>query len=135
MNKQPILFRTIFALVVTIVFVWSMYPLQQQDIFKVFKNKLKKNDATIQKVLALAEKNRDDKKMYAVAALDEAAAELGVDLTQYVEVKNAVNNRDVISYIREQASSSIRLGLDLNGGAEFLLELKPKILPFIHFLF
>ncbi len=126
MNKQPILFRTIFALVVTLVFVWSMYPLQQQDIFKVFKNKLKKNDATIQKVLTLAEKNRDEKKMYAVAALDEAAAELGVDLTQYVEVKNAVNNRDVISYIREQASSSIRLGLDFNGGVEFLLELKSK---------
>ena len=126
MNKQPIFFRTIFALVVTIVFVWSMYPLQQQDIFKVFKNKLKKDDATIQKVLTLAEKNRDEKKMYAVAALDEAAAELGVDLTQYVDVKNAVNNRDVISYVREQASSSIRLGLDLNGGAEFLLELKPK---------
>ncbi len=126
MNKQPIFFRTIFALIVTLVFVWSMYPLQQQDIFKVFKNKLKKNDATIQSVLTLAEKNRDEKKMYAVAALDEAATELGVDLNQYVEVKNAVNNRDVISYIREQASSSIRLGLDFNGGVEFLLELKSK---------
>ncbi|MFA7183822.1 MAG: protein translocase subunit SecD, partial [Victivallales bacterium] len=34
-------------------------------------------------------------------------------------------NRDVISLVRQKASSSIRLGLDLNGGVEFLLELVP----------
>jgi len=125
MNKQPIFFRSMFAVLVTVVFIWSMYPLQQQDIFKVFEQKVKNKDAKIEKVLQIA-KEKKDKGMYAISALDEAAAEVGVDLGDYINVKNAVNNRDVINYLREQASGSIRRGIDINGGVEFYLKLLPK---------
>ncbi len=126
MNKNPILIRSLFAIVVTLVFLWSMYPLQQQDIFEVMKKKLKKNDANIEKVISIAQAKEKEKGMYAVSALDEAASEVGVDLREYITVKNAVNNRDVINYLREQASSSIRRGIDINGGVEFFLKLLPK---------
>ncbi|HCE43929.1 MAG TPA: hypothetical protein DET40_10310 [Lentisphaeria bacterium] len=125
MNKQPIFFRSMFAILVTVVFIWSMYPLQQQDIFKVFEQRLKKKDANIEKVLKVA-KEKNAKGMYAISALDEAATETAVDLNEYFSVKNAVNNRDVINYLREQASGSIRRGIDINGGVEFYLKLLPK---------
>lgn len=207
MNKKPILFRLIFALVVLFVFAASMYPLKQRDFYKTFRGKLIKEDENIKKVFDLAEgkqeadalkqtvkeldvdlakyvkiegitDNRDinnsnviklvlerltnsfttskphrnfyeildelvsqkddtikkvvslaksrPKNLYASIAIDEAAQELNVDLIKYVKAKNLTCNRDVISFIREQSSGSIRLGLDLNGGVEFLLELKPK---------
>ncbi|OGV44202.1 MAG: hypothetical protein A2X48_02770 [Lentisphaerae bacterium GWF2_49_21] len=126
MNKQPIFFRSLFAVVVTLVFVWAMFPLEQQDIFEVFKKKLNKTDASIEKVLKLAEIKKKEKGVYAVSALDEAAGEVGVDLRDYITVKNAINNRDVINYLREQSSSAIRRGIDINGGVEFFLKLLPK---------
>ena len=59
-----------FAVLVTVVFIWSMYPLQQQDIFKVFEQRLKKKDPSVEKVLENAQKLKKEKSMYAVAALD-----------------------------------------------------------------
>lgn len=168
MNKKPVLFRTIFAVIITGVFALSMYPLSQQDFFKVFKSRLvaptiseknikeyydsnpdkfkengnllpldkvsdkvktdvaAANEKNIQEVMSLAEqKIGKDKSLFASVALDDAARELNVDLTEYVKFKGATSNRDVISDIRRLSGGSIRLGIDLNGGAEFILGLDP----------
>lgn len=42
-----------------------------------------------------------------------------------VSGRNLAGNADVIAMVRKEASGSIRLGLDLNGGVEFILELIP----------
>lgn len=133
MNKKPILLRSIFALVVLAVFMFSMYPLGQSDFYKsmtsMFTNP---SDPKVVEVIELAkQKQAADKSMYASTAIEEAAREKGVLLTEFVKPRirssqNLANNRDVIAHARKLSAGSIRLGIDLNGGAEFLLELEPN---------
>lgn len=145
MNKKPVLLRSLFALIVVAVFVFSMFPLQESDFYDTFESLLAdRNDPTIRKVIDLAkQKQNDDKLAYAYPsqALEAAAKEIHVpgangtgsypvDLVRYVKpaaVKSQKlqNNADVISLIRKNAAGALRLGIDLNGGAEFLLRLKP----------
>ncbi len=83
-------------------------------------------EKSIQEVLSLAQgKMSKDKSLFSSVAVDDAARDLNVDLTEYVKLKNATSNRDVISDIRNQSGGSIRLGIDLNGGAEFILGFDP----------
>lgn len=145
MNKKPVLLRSLFALLVVAVFVFSMFPLQESDFYDTFESLLAdRNDPTMRQVIDLAKKKQhDDKLVYAYPsqALEAAAKEIRVpgpngtgsypvDLVRYVKpaaVKSQKlqNNADVISLIRKNAAGALRLGIDLNGGAEFLLRLKP----------
>ena len=38
MNKKPIILRSIFALLVLGVFIFSMYPLRERDFYGAFKD-------------------------------------------------------------------------------------------------
>ncbi len=169
MNKKPILFRLIFALIVVAVFALSMYPLSPRNFIDVLKKRLikpqvteqeisnyydsnqdkfkengtlkpldkvsdeikkiiaERNEQKIQEVIKMAEdRTKKDGSIYPSIAIEDAAKQLNVDLINYVKLKNANSNSDVISDIRKQASGSIRLGIDLNGGAEFILKLEEK---------
>lgn len=134
-SKKPVLWRTLFTAVIVLIFALSIYPLTPPDFYKTLngmitykgdKETIEKDKALIDNVIKLAkEKQVADKSIYPSIALDLALIEKGVDLTHFIKGKNVNNNKDVISMVRKNASSSIRLGLDLNGGAEFLLELIP----------
>ena len=133
MNKKPILLRSLFALLILAVFLFSMFPLGQTDFYKSMKTMFTNpDDPKIEEVIALAKaKQAADKSMYASTAIEEAAREKGVLLTEFVKPRivssqNLTNNRDVIAHARKLSAGSIRLGIDLNGGAEFLLELEPN---------
>ncbi|MDD3117815.1 MAG: protein translocase subunit SecD [Victivallales bacterium] len=127
MNKKPVLLRSILALAVIAVFAISIYPLHQRDFFTTFLEVVGKPDAKIKEVVALAQtKKAKDKNLFDSIAVEQAASELGVNLCDYVKFKGISNNRDVISLVRKRAASSIRLGLDLNGGVEFILKLSPE---------
>lgn len=133
MNKKPILLRSIFALVVLAVFMFSMYPLGQTDFYKSMKSMFTDPDnPKVEEIVKLAKQKQEaDKSMYASTAIEEAAREKGVLLTEFVKPRirssqNLTNNRDVIAHARKLSAGSIRLGIDLNGGAEFLLELEPN---------
>ena len=144
MSKRPILFRTIFTLIVVAVFVWSMFPLRESDFYETFLSTVKDpKDPQIEQLISLAkEKQAKDKVNYAYPsiALEAAAKEMKIksadgrvhpmDLIQYinpvmVKSQKLQNNGDVISMVRKKAAGSIHLGIDLNGGAEFLLQLIP----------
>ena len=133
MNKKPILLRSFFALVVLGVFLFSMYPLGQTDFYASMKSMfVNPADPKIEEVCKLAQaKQEADKSMYASTAIEEAAREKGVLLTDFVKPRivksqSLTNNRDVLAHARKLSAGSIRLGIDLNGGAEFLLELEPN---------
>lgn len=133
MNKKPIILRSLFALLVLAVFLFSMYPLGQTDFYKSMKSMFTNpDDPKIEAVIELAKaKQAADKSMYASTAIEEAAREKGVLLTEFVKPRivssqSLTNNRDVIAHARKLSAGSIRLGIDLNGGAEFLLELEPN---------
>jgi SecD/SecF fusion protein len=127
MNKRPVILRTVIALVVIAVFFVSIHPLKQRDFYDTFRSILNNSkDQVAEKVISSAQKKQEaDASLYPSVALLQAAEENGVDLKSHVKGKDLNVNRDVISLVRKKASSSIRLGLDLNGGVEFFLELVP----------
>ncbi len=133
MNKKPIILRSLFALLILAVFLFSMFPLGQTDFYKSMKSMFTNpDDPKVEAVIELAKaKQAADKSMYASTAIEEAAREKGVLLTSFVKPRivssqSLTNNRDVIAHARKLSAGSIRLGIDLNGGAEFLLELEPN---------
>ncbi len=131
MNNKPVFWRLAFAVVVIAVFALSIYPLRQGDFYETFEKtlttKLEKDDLLIQEIVKNAkQKELEQKDLYPSTAIELAAEEKGADLTKFVKAKGILHNRDVISLVRKNASSSIRYGIDLNGGVEFLLELEPE---------
>ncbi len=128
MNKKPLMFRTVLAAIVIVVFALSIYPLKPLDFYETLRKRAGKVDDRLEAVIALAKANQaKDANLYAPTAMLTAAEELDVKLTDYVTVNKTWDNSDVVGYIREQSASSIRLGLDLNGGAEFLVRLVPEM--------
>lgn len=143
MNKKPILLRSLFALLVVAVFIWSMFPVHESDFFDTFKALLEKPESEqVTELIEKAKKLREDdpfKYPYPSTALDKAAKETKItdasgntvllNLTKLVKPavvkqQKLKTNSDVISLVRKNAAGSFRLGIDLNGGAEFLLLLK-----------
>ena len=130
--KTPILLRSLFAVAVVAVFVWSMFPMTQTDFYDTFRSMSKDADdpELVALIDAAKEKQKADPKKYPYPskALDEAA--VGVDLKKFLPEKVVDGNKirtnaDVLSLIRKRSAGALHLGIDLNGGAEFMLELKP----------
>lgn len=130
MNNRPILWRSLFAIVVILIFALSIYPLHQRDFYETFKGlasfKTDSDKKLAEDIIKSAkDKQSADKNLFSSVAFEQTAAEKGADLTKFIKIKGLTDNRDVISHVRKNASSSIRLGIDLNGGAEFFLEIEP----------
>ena len=129
MNKRPIILRTVIFAIIIVVFFLEINPLAPLDFYKTFKSLLKNPDSPVAAKLISEAKAAQikDRNTYPSIALLDAADKSGIELKSLVKSQgNKLEvNRDVISLVRQKASSSIRLGLDLNGGVEFLLELVP----------
>ena len=127
MDKKPLLLRSLLTALVVVVFAAAMYPLAEKDYYDVFKDLLKDPKDAV--ALSLIEDARAREKanpdIFQSQALLAAADEKGVNLAERVNGRDLYNNRDVMSLIRKEAASSIRLGLDLAGGVEFYLDLIP----------
>lgn len=133
--KTPFLLRSLFAVAVVAVFVWSMFPMTQTDFYDTFRSISK--DADDPELVALIDdakaKQKADIKEYPYPskAIDAAANDKGgVELKKFLPEKVIKNskiktNADVISMIRKRSAGALHLGIDLNGGAEFMLELTP----------
>ncbi len=147
MNKKPVLLRSLFALLVLGVFIFSMFPFGRRNFFKTVSSMSENPGAPeLQKVIAHAQSIAEkDKSVYPSVALETAAGEIESEIAQAtgkydkngkllldfvkpVIKKNQkmANNKDVIAYARKLSAGAIRLGIDLNGGVEFLLELIPE---------
>lgn len=133
MNKKPVILRSVFALLVLGVFLFSMYPLGQRDFYDTFKGILSDPSSKVaaEVIEAAKAKYAKGEAPSNSAALETVAAEKGVQLASLVKpviVKSQkiTTNRDVISVIRKNSAGSIRLGIDLDGGAEFMLALVPE---------
>lgn len=127
MDRKPLLLRTIIVAVVVLVFAMALHPLVQRDYYAVFIEMLRdKQDKQALELVESARKIQEkNPQLYQSQALLQAAESIGADLTKKVNGSDLQDNRDVMSLVRKNASSSIRLGLDLNGGVEFYLELIP----------
>lgn len=128
MNKRPFVLRLVIALIVLLVFGVSMYPLTPRDFYETLKSVAKDpKDPVLNQIIAEAEaRQKADASVYPSQAVLEVAESRNVQLSPLVNGPDLQDNRDVISLVRKKSSSSIRFGLDLNGGVEFLLELIPE---------
>ncbi len=142
-NHKPIILRTLFAIAVIAIFIASMFPFSESDFYDTLNTLLSDpQNPTMVKVIDLAkQKQSEDKVKYAYpsVALEAAAREVkepdadgnglySVDIVRYVKpviVKQhkIQSNADVISLVRKNSASALHLGIDLHGGAEFLLHL------------
>ena len=126
--KDYLRLRTFLVLGVIAVFACAIHPLKPLDFYETFRASLKENadvkkvDSVIAQAQAAQQKRAD---LYPAAAVLESADLQGVELKELTVFDQAFDNSEVISMVRKRASSSIRLGLDLNGGVEFVLDLKP----------
>lgn len=127
MDRRPLVLRTVIVAVVVATFCLALHPLMQRDYYAVFISMLK--DRKDKQALDLVEQAKklqaENPQLFQSQALLQAADGAGIDLTKKVNGSDLQDNRDVMSLVRKKASSSIRLGLDLNGGVEFYLELVP----------
>ena len=127
MEKRPLLLRSCITIFVIALFILGMYPLRERDYYQVFMEMLKDPGdkdaaALVEDAKKLKEKNP---QLFQSQVLLQAAEDKKIDLTKKVKGDGLLDNRDVMSLIRKNASGSIRLGLDLAGGVEFYLELVP----------
>ena len=127
MEKRPLLLRSCITVFVIALFIIGMYPLRERDYYQVFMEMLKtpgdkEAAALVEDAKKLKEKNP---QLFQSQVLLQAAEAKNIDLTKKVKGEGLLDNRDVMSLIRKNASGSIRLGLDLAGGVEFYLELVP----------
>ena len=125
MNKKPVLFRFIIVTIIIGIFWYSIYPLKPLDFYTTLLDLSNNKDKKLEQTISLAKEIAKRDKIFPSIAVGKASRQLGVDLTQYITLKGATGNKDILGFVKQQASSSIRLGLDLNGGVEFLLEIVP----------
>ncbi|MBO7328117.1 MAG: protein translocase subunit SecD [Lentisphaeria bacterium] len=127
MDKKPLFLRSLLTALVVVVFAAAMYPLAEKDYYDVFKDLLKdpKDSVALSLIDDARAREKANPDIFQSQALLAAADEKGVNLAERVKGRDLYNNRDVMSLIRKEAASSIRLGLDLAGGVEFYLDLIP----------
>jgi len=126
--KDFLRLRTFLVLGVIAVFACAIHPLKPLDFYGTFVASLKDgaDQTKVEKVISQAKKAQQKRAdLYPAAAVLQAADAQGVELKQLTVFDQAFDNSEVVSMVRKKASSSIRLGLDLNGGVEFVLDLKP----------
>jgi len=71
MNNKPVLGRLIVVAIIIAVFAWSMFPLNQQDFYKVLRQ-VTKNNVEVEKVIELAKnKQNQDKNLLYFCRIEE----------------------------------------------------------------
>lgn len=125
--KSHLKLRIFIVISVIAVFTAAIYPLSPPDFYQTFRKNLKdgKNEQAETLIAAARQIQQKRPDLYPAAALLETADAQGTELRELTDFRQAADNSEVISLLRKKASSSIRLGLDLNGGVEFVLRLNP----------
>lgn len=126
MNKKPILFRWVVAVVIIATFAFSIYPLRPLNFYDTLEGVATKKDAKFAETITLAKSIEENDKVYSSTAVEMACRKLGTDLRKYVLLKGSTGNGDILGWVKGKAASSIRLGIDLNGGVEFILKIVPQ---------
>ena len=113
--------------IIVLAAVWSffeLYPPTGRDLFEVFQEKAIRRDAAFDKLVAEARTLRGDRPEMAYDSLRKAAS--GVALTNYFPAPRGDHrdlNRAILNQIQREAAGKIKLGLDMQGGTQFLVEM------------
>ena len=121
-----------FLLVIAII-LWSLYevyPPTSRDLVQEFTSRAVKKDATFTNILAQAEALQKAGTNNEFTALQEATSTN--DLQGYFPFFPAQAqvhpNRYILNRLQREAAGRIKLGLDLQGGTSFLVEMNTNVL-------
>jgi SecD/SecF fusion protein len=119
-----------WALIVFLVAwsVWEIYPPTNQPLLKVLKQEAQHTDAKFDKIVSDAQASIDkdnNPKQHEFALVRQAVGTN--DLQQYFPYFNVKGEKDpnyaILNRVQRMAAGKIKLGLDLQGGTQFLVSL------------
>jgi len=123
--KRNNLLRFIIVILVVAWSLYEIYPPTNRDVIEFFNEKSLVHDATFNGIVEKARSLRKETPERGFANLKDAVGTN--DLTKYFpqfEAKNELNpNTYVLNRIQRGAAGRIKLGLDLQGGTEFRVEM------------
>ena len=130
--KQNNLGRFILVLVVVCWSLLEIYPPTSRDLLVEFTSKAQNKDAAFTNILAdVAMMQKDGKNISEFTMLETAAGTN--DLEKYFpSMSSAANqikpNLYILNHLQRAAAGKIKLGIDLQGGTAFLVEMDTNVL-------
>src|SRR6266446_630814 len=124
MNRNNF-WRFVLVVVVLVWFLYELYPPTGRDLVEVFRAKAINHDTNFVAIVARAQALQ---KAAPRRGYDNLAEAIGTnDITRYFpfyEAKNEVRPTSyILNLLQRKAAGKIRLGLDLQGGTSFLMEM------------
>jgi SecD/SecF fusion protein len=124
MNRKKNTWKWAFIAILLAWSFWEMYPPQARDLVEVFKEESIKSDETFKSIVARAEQLRKEQPTRGFGNLIEAVGTN--DLRPYFvyNIKPGKDsNRAILNELQKRAAGKIKLGLDLQGGIQFVVSL------------
>ena len=124
MKQNNNLWKFLFVLFIIGWSFWQMFPPTSRDLVKEFKSRADNQDATFTNILAQVDLLQ---KAGTNSEFSSLRAAIGTnDIQKYFAI-NATNELDpttfILNRIQREAAGKIKLGLDLQGGTAFLVEM------------
>jgi SecD/SecF fusion protein len=128
--KQNNLWKFLFVVFIICWSFYQMYPPTSRDLVKEFAARSENHDATFSNILAQADALQTAGTNSEFANLRAAIG--ANDIEAYFKFINASNETDpttfILNRLQRDASGKIKLGLDLQGGTAFLVEMDTNAL-------
>jgi SecD/SecF fusion protein len=113
--------------IILFIVVWSVIeitPPTGSNLIEEFKSRARSKDQTFSNIVAQAESLQSTNSLRTYANLMEATGTNNITKYFSIDTKNAKNpNKAVLDRLQKDSSGKIKLGLDLQGGTSFLVEL------------
>lgn len=129
MNRSH-LYKFLFIIFVLAWAFYYIYPPQGRDIVEVFKEKAstpRKDQAYTNLLQQVESLRKDAPNLNSYTVLSRVIRQGSNDISKYfpeVNIKGEKEpNKAVLSYLQKEAAGKIKLGLDLQGGTSFLVEM------------
>jgi len=123
--KQNNLWKFLFVVFIVCWSFFEMYPPTSRDLVKEFASHAENHDAALSNILAQADTLQKTGTNSEFANLRAAISTN--DVQKYFQFINASNETDpttfILNRLQRDASGKIKLGLDLQGGTAFLVEM------------
>lgn len=129
MNRNN-LWKFIFVVVVIVWAVYEIYPPGGRDLIQHFSQRAVNRDATFTNIVEQAQQMQAELPGRTYGNLFDAAGTN--DLTRYFpffEAQTQLNTKSyILNRLQREAAGRVRLGLDLQGGTSFLVEMDTNAL-------
>jgi len=124
MNRNN-LWRFILVVLVVVWALFEMYPPTNQDLIQVFRDNARGADETLNKIVQQAREYSSQTNGHDYEALTAAVGtnDITAYFPQFAKLSVVHPTTSILNAIQRQAMGQIHLGIDLQGGTSFLVEM------------